>query len=182
MFFLIFRITKPVYLVIHIFFTPFFYSFFSSTEENSIPCSGRAYAIRQDNFGAADVCHAHKIKSNLHIWPFVALDFAVVSPTFFGPPVICWSQSVSSPIWSFGQTNDQAKKPQKQMSNVKASILIFSAQKVPKVRSDLLSYFYTYDFQCYWVFCSKTNTRQTFFLISFLQNPPASKLSLICIK
>ena len=27
------------------------------------------------------------------------------------------------------------------MSNVKASILIFSAQKVPKVRSDLLSYF-----------------------------------------
>ena len=26
------------------------------------------------------------------------------------------------------------------MSNVKASILIFSAQKVPKVRSDLFSY------------------------------------------
>ena len=48
------------------------------------------------------------------------------------------------------------------MSNVKASILIFSAQKVPKVRSDLL---YTYDSQCYWVFCCKMNTHQTFHLI-----------------
>ena len=49
------------------------------------------------------------------------------------------------------------------MSNVKASILIFSAQKVPKVRSDLLSYFYTYDFNVIGSFVVKQTLAKLFF-------------------
>ena len=83
----------------------------SEIKENYTLCVGRAYAIRQDNFGAADVCYAHKIKSTITSGlslPF-ALLIAVFSPTFFGPPVICCSLSVAQ----FGQTSDQVKKRQK---------------------------------------------------------------------
>ena len=83
----------------------------SEIKENYTLCVGRAYAIRQDNFGAADVCYAHKIKSTITSGlslPFASL-IAVFSPTFFGPPVICCSLSVAQ----FGQTSDQVKKRQK---------------------------------------------------------------------
>ena len=60
------------------------------------------------------------------------------------------------------------------MSNVKASILIFSAQKVPKVRSDLLSYFYTYDFNVIGSFVVKKHSP------NFFSNLFSSKS--LCIK
>ena len=55
------------------------------------------------------------------------------------------------------------------MSNVKASILIFSAQKVPKVRSDLLSYFIHMIFNVIGSFVVKQTLAKLFVEFLFFQ-------------
>ena len=55
------------------------------------------------------------------------------------------------------------------MSNVKSSILIFSAQKVPKVRSDLLSYFIHMIFNVIGSFVVKQTLAKLFVEFLFFQ-------------